>query len=161
METVSKFDTNTGIFKDFIEGIDYVFVPIGGGGLASGVGLYIKHASPSTKVIGVEPEGAASMKAAFAEGHPVTLENIDTFVDGAAVARAGNITCKVCREVLDDIVTVSDAGVCRSLLELYNAKGIVLELCKDMIAGKNVCCIISGGNNDVARIQDIQRRAQI
>ncbi|MCQ2167662.1 MAG: pyridoxal-phosphate dependent enzyme [Bacteroidales bacterium] len=112
------------------------------------------------------------MKAAFAEGHPVTLENIDTFVDGAAVARAGNITCKVCREVLDDIVTVSDAEVCRSLLELYNAKGIVLEpagapsvaaleLCKDMIAGKNVCCIISGGNNDVARIQDIQRRAQI
>lgn len=152
--------------------LDYVFVPIGGGGLASGVGLYIKHASPSTKIIGVEPEGAASMKAAIAEGHPVTLDNIDTFVDGAAVARAGNITFRLCREVLDDIVTVSDAEVCRTLLDLYNAKGIVLEpagalsvaaleLCKDMIAGKNVCCILSGSNNDVARIQDIQRRAGI
>lgn len=152
--------------------LDYVFVPIGGGGLASGTCLYIKHASPSTKVIGVEPAGAASMKAAFAEGHPVTLEHIDTFVDGAAVARAGNITYKVCRELLDDIVVVPEGEVCKAMLYLYNAKGIVLEpagalsvaaleLCKDMIAGKNVCCILSGSNNDVARIPDIQRRAEI
>ena len=112
------------------------------------------------------------MKAAFAEGHPVTLEHIDTFVDGAAVARAGNITFKVCRELLDDIVVVPEGEVCKAMLYLYNAKGIVLEpagalsvaaleLCKDMIAGKNVCCILSGSNNDVARIPDIQRRAEI
>lgn len=152
--------------------LDYVFVPIGGGGLAAGAGLYIKHASPSTKVIGVEPAGAASMKAAFAEGHPVTLEHIDTFVDGCAVARAGNITYKVCREVLDDIVVVPESEVCKAMLDLYNSKGIVLEpagalslaaleLCKERIAGSNVCCILSGSNNDVARIADIQRRAAI
>lgn len=151
--------------------LDYVFVPIGGGGLASGTGLYFKHASPSTKVIGVEPAGAASMKTAFAEGHPVTLENIDTFVDGAAVARAGNITYKTCREVLDDIIVVPESEVCKAMLDLYNSKGIVLEpagalsvaaleQCKEMIAGKNVCCILSGSNNDVARMPEIQRRAQ-
>lgn len=150
--------------------LDYVFVPIGGGGLASGVGLYFKHASPTTKIIGVEPAGAASMKAAFAEGHPVTLENIDTFVDGAAVARAGNTTYKVCREVLDDIVTVPEGEVCKTMLGFYNKKGIVLEpagalsvaaleQCKEMIEGKNVCCILSGSNNDVARMAEIQRRA--
>ena len=150
--------------------LDYVFVPIGGGGLAAGVGLYIKYASPSTKVIGVEPAGAASMKAAFAEGHPVTLEHIDTFVDGCAVARVGDVTYKVCREVLDDIIAVPESDVSRTMLELYNSKGIVvepagalsvaaLELCSGMIAGKNVCCILSGSNNDVARINDIQRRA--
>ena len=111
------------------------------------------------------------MKAAFAEGHPVTLENIDTFVDGAAVARAGNITYKVCREVLDDIITVPESEVCRAMLKIYNAKGIVLEpagaltlavleSCREMIAGKTVCCILSGSNNDVARIPEIQRRAE-
>lgn len=151
--------------------LDYVFVPIGGGGLASGVGLYFKHASPTTKVIGVEPSGAASMKAAFAEGHPVTLEHIDTFVDGAAVARAGNITYKVCRQVLDDIIVVPESDVCRAMLDIYNSKGIVLEpagalslaaldFCREMIAGRNVCCILSGSNNDAARIAEIQRRAE-
>lgn len=150
--------------------LDYIFVPIGGGGLASGVGLYIKHASPETKVIGVEPAGAASMTAAFAAGHPVDIERMDTFVDGAAVARAGNITYKVCREVVDDIILVPESEVCKTLLYLYNTKGIVLEpsgalsvaaleLCKEMIAGKNVCCVLSGSNNDIARIAEIQRRA--
>ena len=134
--------------------LDYIFVPIGGGGLASGIGLYIKHASPETKVIGVEPAGAASMTAAFAAGHPVDIERMDTFVDGAAVARAGNITYKVCREVVDDIILVPESEVCKALLYLYNSKGIVLEpsgalsvaaleLCKEMIAGKNVCCVLS------------------
>ncbi len=151
--------------------LDYVFVPIGGGGLASGVGLYFKHASPSTRIIGVEPAGAASMKAAFAEGHPVSLENIDTFVDGAAVARAGNITYKICREVLDDIVIVPEREVCRTMLDMYNSKGIVLEpagaltvaaleSCREMIAGKNICCILSGSNNDISRMEEIQRRAK-
>lgn len=156
--------------KDKGVDLDYVFVPIGGGGLASGVGLYFKNASPSTRIIGVEPAGAASMKAALAEGHPVTLEQIDTFVDGAAVARAGNITYKVCSEVLDGIITVPEGLVCKAMLELYNSKGTVLEpagaltvaaleLCKETIAGKNVCCILSGSNNDVARMAEIQRRA--
>lgn len=151
--------------------LDYVFVPIGGGGLASGVGTCFKAKSPNTKVIGVEPAGAASMKAAFAAGGPVTLEEMDTFVDGAAVKRAGDLTYRVCREVLDDIVTVPEGAVCTALLEMYNRKAIVLEpagalsvaalrFCKDIIKGKNVCCILSGSNNDVVRISEIIRRSK-
>ena len=150
---------------------DYVFVPIGGGGLASGVGTYVKGRSPQTKVIGVEPQGAASMKAALAAGGPVTLETMDTFVDGAAVRRAGDITYQICSNVLDDIVTVPEGAVCTTMLEMYNRSGIVLEpagalsvaalrFCTDMIRGKNVCCILSGSNNDVVRIVDIQKRSQ-
>lgn len=150
---------------------DYVFVPIGGGGLASGVGTYIKACSPGTKVIGVEPQGAASMKAALAAGGPVTLGEMDTFVDGAAVRRVGDLTYQICSRVLDDIVTVPEGAVCTTMLEMYNRNGIVLEpagalsitalrFCPDMIRGKNVCCILSGSNNDVYRIADIQKRSQ-
>ena len=148
--------------------LDYVFVPIGGGGLASGVGTYIKGCSPHTKVIGVEPEGAASMKAAFQNGTPVTLPEMNTFVDGAAVRRAGGLTYEICREVLDDLVSVPEGAVCTSMLHIYNSNGIVLEpagalsisalrFCQDKIRGKNICCVISGGNNDVARMPEIQR----
>lgn len=150
--------------------LDYVFVPIGGGGIASGVSMYFKHANPSTKIIGVEPAGAASMTEAFKQGHPVTLEKMDTFVDGAAVARAGDITYKICREHLDGLITVDESEVCKAMLKLYNVKGIVLEpagalsvaaleSCREMIAGKTVCCILSGSNNDIARIEEIMRRA--
>ena len=150
--------------------LDYVFVPIGGGGLASGVATYLKGKSPSVKVIGVEPEGAACMKAAIAAGGPVTLEQIDTFVDGAAVGRAGDITYRICSELLDDVLTVPEGAVCTAMLEMYNRNGMVLEpagalsvtalrFCKDMIMGKNVCCILSGSNNDVVRISDIMRRS--
>ena len=82
--------------------IDYLFVPVGGGGLASGVGTYFKTYSPKTKIIGLEPEGAPSMVEAFKAGHPVTLEKIDRFVDGAAVKRTGDLTFSICREMLDD-----------------------------------------------------------
>lgn len=151
--------------------LDYVFVPIGGGGLASGTGIWLKEKSPATKVIGVEPAGAASMKAAFEAGGPVSLETMDTFVDGAAVRRVGDMTYQVCREVLDDIVVIPEGAVCTSMLEMYNRSGIVLEpagaltvsalrFCKDQIRGKNVCCILSGSNNDVIRISEIQRRSK-
>lgn len=151
--------------------LDYVFVPIGGGGLASGVGTYIKSKLPSAKVIGVEPEGAASMKAALAAGGPVTLESMDTFVDGAAVRRAGDITHKICSELLDDIVVVPEGAVCTAMLEMYNRSGIVLEpagaltvaalrFCPELIRGRNVCCILSGSNNDVFRMSEIQRRSK-
>ena len=82
--------------------IDYLFVPVGGGGLGSGIGTYFKTYSPKTKIIGLEPEGAPSMSEAFKAGQPVTLENIDRFVDGAAVKRIGDITFSICNEVLDD-----------------------------------------------------------
>jgi threonine dehydratase len=81
--------------------IDYLFVPVGGGGLSAGVGSYLKTYSPKTKIIGLEPEGAPSMFEALKAGEPVTLGDIDRFVDGAAVKRVGEITFSVCKDVLD------------------------------------------------------------
>lgn len=150
--------------------IDYVFVPIGGGGLASGVGAYFKEASPLTKIIGVEPAGAASMKQAFQTGYPVTLEQIDNFVDGAAVKRAGDICFKICRDVLDDIQTVAEGHVCSVILKLYNEDAIVaepagalsiaaLDAYAEEIKGKKIVCIISGSNNDIDRMPEIKERS--
>ena len=151
---------------------DYVFVTIGGGGLAAGVGSYVKAISPQTKVIGVEPEGAPSMKEAFRQGEPVTLQEIDKFVDGAAVKRAGGLTYGMLSGMLDDIVLVPEGKVCTSILELYNEHAIVVEPAgalpvaaldfkNEEIAGKNVVCIVSGGNNDIDRMQEIKERSLI
>ena len=150
--------------------IDYLLIPVGGGGLASGVGYYFKTLSPGTKIIGVEPVGAPSMSEAFKTGHPVTLEEIDPFVDGAAVKRAGDITYAICKEVLDAIHLVSEGKVCSTILKLYNEDAIVAEPAGALaisalddyaseIKGKNVVCIISGGNNDIDRMQEIKERS--
>jgi threonine dehydratase len=150
--------------------IDYLFVPIGGGGLASGIGSYFKKMSPRTKIIGVEPAGAASMKAAIERGSPVELADIDTFVDGAAVRKAGVLTHEICAEVLDDIVTVPEGKICTTILELYNLNAIVaepagalsiaaLDSYADHIKGKNVVCIVSGSNNDISRTEEIRERS--
>lgn len=150
--------------------IDYLFLPVGGGGLASGVGSYFKIFSPGTKIIGVEPAGAPSMSEAFKAGHPVTLENIDHFVDGASVSRAGDITYKICKEVLNEMHLEPEGKVCTTILQLYNEDAIVAEPAgalsitalddyKDIIKGKNVVCIISGGNNDIDRMQEMKERS--
>lgn len=150
--------------------IDYIFIPIGGGGLAAGIGAYFKENSPSTKIIGVEPAGAASMRAALAEGGPVELDAIDKFVDGAAVRKVGKLTHAVCREVLDDIVVVPEGKVCTTILELYNLNAIVaepagalsiaaLDFYADRIKGKTVVCIVSGNNNDISRTEEIRERS--
>ncbi|GED14156.1 threonine ammonia-lyase IlvA [Aneurinibacillus migulanus] len=160
------------IMDDMTEDIDYVFVGIGGGGLASGVGTYMKSISPSTKVIGVEPEGAPCMKQALAQNKPVILTNIDKFVDGAAVKQAGALTMDICGQVLDDIILVPEGKVCTTILNLYNQNAIVaepagalsiaaLDLYKEQIRGKNVVCVISGGNNDIDRMQEIKERSLI
>jgi len=150
--------------------IDHLFVPIGGGGLASGVGTYFKEHSPSTKIIGLEPEGAPSMLEAFKAGHPVTLNSIDRFVDGAAVKRTGDITFPICKKVLDDIHLVPEGKVCSVILKLYNEDAIVVEpagalsiACLDNYAkeiqGKTVVCIVSGSNNDIDRMPEIKERS--
>ena len=150
--------------------IDYVFVPVGGGGLAAGIGAYFKTCSPHTKIIGVEPEGAASMKAAMKAGHPVTLEHIDNFVDGAAVKRVGDISFEICRDVLDEIQLVAEGKVCTTILELYNKDAIVVEPAGALsiaalennaaeIKGKKVVCIVSGSNNDIDRMPEIKERS--
>ncbi len=150
--------------------IDYVFIPVGGGGLAAGVGSYFKTYSPKTKIIGVEPEGAPSMYEALKASRPVTLDNIDRFVDGAAVKRVGDISFDICKEVLDDMHLVPEGKVCSSILKLYNEDAIVVEPAgalsiavlddyAEEIKGKTVVCIVSGSNNDIDRMQEIKERS--
>ncbi|MGL5682522.1 MAG: threonine ammonia-lyase [Marinifilaceae bacterium] len=150
--------------------VDYLFIPIGGGGLAAGVGSFYKQMSPGTKIIGVEPAGAAGMKHAFAMGKPAALDHIDKFVDGAAVKLVGNHTYNVCKEVVDEICTVPEGKVCSTILQLYNRDAIVVEPAgalsiaaldqyRDEIAGKKVVCIVSGSNNDITRMEDIKERS--
>ena len=150
--------------------IDYVFIPVGGGGLSAGVGAYIKRHSPKTKIIGLEPEGAPSMLEALKAGHPVTLDSIERFVDGAAVKRVGDLTFSICKEVLDDMRLVPEGKICTTILRLYNEDAIVVEPAGAMsiaaldefsseLKGKKVVCIVSGSNNDIDRMQEIKERS--
>lgn len=152
--------------------IDDLFVAIGGGGLLSGISTYTKSVSPKTEIVGVEPSGAASMKAAFDAGHPVDLEQLDKFVDGAAVQKVGELTYATCRANVDRLCQVPDGQVCNTILDLYSKTAIVaepagalsvaaLEANKDKIAGRTVVCVISGGNNDINRMQEIEERSLI
>ncbi|QMV42987.1 threonine ammonia-lyase IlvA [Cohnella cholangitidis] len=168
---------NATVGKEIIEGgipsIDLLFLTIGGGGLAAGVSTYIKAINPATRIIGVEPEGAPSMQRAIEENQVVTLREIDKFVDGAAVKRVGELTYAVCRDLLDEIVIVPEGRVCTTILELYNEHAIVAEpagaltvaalsaVDPEQLRGKNVVCIISGGNNDIDRMQEIKERSLI
>lgn len=160
------------IMNDIDEKLDYVFSSIGGGGLVSGVSSYIKNLSPSTQIIGVEPAGAASMKAAIANSGPIVLETIDKFVDGAAVKCAGKLTHQVVAKYVDDITLVPEGKVCTTILDLYNKHAIIaepagalsvaaLDSYKEQIKGKSVVCIISGGNNDIGRMQEIKEKSLI
>jgi len=157
------------IFED-LPSTDVVIMPIGGGGLASGVGSYLKHIKPEVKLIGVEPEGAPSMNQALKNGSPVTLDYIDRFVDGAAVKRVGNLTFEYCSELLDQMLLIPEGKICTTILKLYNEDAIVVEPAgalavaaldqlKDTIAGKTVVCIVSGGNNDIERMQEIKEKS--
>lgn len=158
------------IFRDADFKIDYLLFAIGGGGLASGVTTVFKQLSPATKLIGVEPVGSPTMHTAIQEGHVVTLPNIDKFVDGAAVKRAGEATFEVCRKNLDDILLVPEGKVCSTILQLYNEEAIVVEPAgaltvaaldqiKDQIKGKDVVLLIGGGNNDITRTEEIKERS--
>ena len=152
--------------------IDYLFIPIGGGGLSSGVGSYFKQVSPETKIIGVEPLGAASMKLSFEKGEVTRFENMDKFVDGAAVATVGKLNFEICKEVLDDIIVVPEGKTCTVILQMYNDDAIVVEPSgalsiaaldqyREEIKGKTVVCIVSGGNNDITRMEEIKERSML
>ncbi|MEM9984838.1 MAG: threonine ammonia-lyase IlvA [Bacteroidota bacterium] len=158
------------ILADMHEPIDYVFVPIGGGGLSAGLGSYLKRVQPGIKIIGVEPAGAPAMYRSRQANHPVKLDKIDKFVDGAAVQQVGGHTFEVCQEALDEVVLVPEGKVCSTILELYNEEAIVaepagalalaaLDQFKAQIKGKNVVCVLSGGNNDIMRMEDIKERS--
>ncbi|AWM14248.1 threonine dehydratase [Flavobacterium sediminis] len=152
------------------EPIDYVFIPIGGGGLLSGVATYLKTVSPNTKIIGVEPLGAPSMKTAIEKGKNVALESIDKFVDGAAVKQVGSLTYAISKNLVDDIILVPEGKVCSTILRLYNEDAMVVEpagalsiaaldFYKEQIKGKTVVCIVSGSNNDILRTEEIKERS--
>jgi len=158
------------MLEQYSDPIDYLLLPVGGGGLASGVGQVFKALSPGTKIIGLEPEGAPAMHESFRQGQVVTLDSIDSFTDGAAVRQVGNLTYKICREVLDEVVLVPEGLICQTLLQLYNENAIVAEpagalalagavLLQQGLRGKTVAVVISGGNNDITRFPEIRERA--
>lgn len=155
---------------DELSNIDYLFVPIGGGGLCAGVSTYFKTYSPQTKIVGVEPAGAPSMKEALKEGKPVRLEKIQRFVDGAAVQKVGDLTFSICKDKLSDMLLVPEGKVSSTILQLYNEDAIVaepagalaiaaLEQYNGKLKGAKVVCVLSGGNNDIDRMQEIKERS--
>ncbi len=158
------------ILKDSDEPIDYLFMPVGGGGLASGVASVFNKMSPITKLIGVEPKGAPSLTVSLEKGENTTLTKIEKFVDGAAVKRIGELTFKFCKDLLDETDTICEGLICATILKVYNENALVvepagalsiaaLEQHKDQIKGKTVVCIVSGGNNDITRMEEMKERA--
>lgn len=158
------------ILNDCEDTIDFLFASIGGGGLMAGLSTYMKSVSPQTKMIGVEPLGAPSMKTSIESGAVTPLQEIDSFVDGAAVKVVGGKTYDILSELLDDTVVVPEGKVCTTILDLYNEHAIVaepagampiaaLDFYKEQIKGKTVICVVSGGNNDIGRMQEIKERS--
>ena len=158
------------MLDQYSKGFDYVLVPLGGGGLVSGMLTVFKKKSPGTKVIGIEPEGAASMKLALEKGKRISLENMDYFVDGAAVRQVGRLPFKICKEHLDQILVIPEGKICQTILEVYNKDGIVAEpagalaiaalnLMSDKIKNKSIGVLVCGGNNDIFRMPEIKERA--
>lgn len=158
------------ILNDAEKSIDYLFLPVGGGGLASGVGSVFNSLSPSTKIIGVEPKGAPSLTTSLKNGVNTTLQEIERFVDGAAVKRMGDITFELCKSFLFDVQLIDEGLICSTILKVYNENALVvepagalsiaaLENCKEQIKGKTVVCVVSGGNNDITRMEEMKERA--
>ncbi|MGJ3233768.1 threonine ammonia-lyase IlvA [Marivirga sp.] len=150
--------------------IDYLFLPVGGGGLSAGVSSVFKALSPQTKIIGVEPAGAPAMKTSIEKGENTALKHIEKFVDGAAVKKVGDLNFEICRQNLTEVITVEEGKVCDVILQLYNKDAIVaepagalsiaaLEQYAEEIEGKNVVCVLSGSNNDITRTEEIKERA--
>ena len=158
------------IFKELNDTIDYLFIPIGGGGLVSGFISVFKQLSPKTKIIGVEPTGAASMHESLKNNKLIKLKQIDTFVDGAAVKKSGKIAFDLCKKYLDGIILVPEGYICQTILDMYNNEGIIAEpagamslaslnFYKNKIKNKKILCLVCGGNNDITRMGIIKERA--
>ncbi len=158
------------MLEQYSEVLDVLLVPIGGGGLVSGVITVFKERSPQTKIIGVEPEGAPSMQKALASGKRIALKEMDGFVDGAAVRQVGKLPFEICKSHLDELLTVPEGKICQTILDLYNKEGIVaepagaiaiaaLDIISDQLKNKKVGVLVCGGNNDVFRMPEIQERA--
>jgi threonine dehydratase len=152
---------------------DVVVLPVGGGGLLAGCATWLREHAPGVRLVGVEPAGAADMAAALAAGHPVELAEIDTFVDGAAVRRAGDVTFPLVRDAGCELVTVPEGHVCTEMLDLYQVDGVIAEPAGALASaaltggavvvepGQTVVCLLSGGNNDVSRYAEVVERSLV
>ena len=160
------------LYDELGERLDVVVTGIGGGGLASGIASYLERRSPATRVIGVEPAGSPSMLESIRQGRVVSLDSIDTFVDGAAVKKVGEVTFEICRKLLERVVVVAEGKICTTVIELYQNEGIIAEPAgalavsalddlADEIRGTTTVCILSGGNNDILRYPEIMERSLV
>ena len=172
-ETIAGQGTVGKEIHDATQGkVQVVIVPVGGGGLASGVAGYLKERNPSVSVIGAEPAGSPSMHESLKQNHVVTLTELHTFVDGAAVRRVGDLTFELCKRYLDSVVVIPEGKICTTMIELYQNEGIICEPAGALsisalddvageIAGKTVVCVLSGGNNDILRYPEIMERSLV
>lgn len=169
------------VIKEVVEQLgkapDVVLVPVGGGGLLSGVAAWLRTHYPKTRIIGVEPQGAPCFQEAIKIGKPVMLENIDTFIDGAAVGQAGDITYQIVTQANPEFVSVPEGEVCTEMLSMYQIDGVIaepagalasaalktgpLDLDLGIKPGQSVVAILSGGNNDVSRYAEIVERSKV
>jgi threonine dehydratase len=159
------------IMKDLPD-VDVLVAPVGGGGLISGVSGYLKHVKPGVKTIGVDPAGAPKMVEARKAGYPKVLERIDSFIDGVAVKKIGDLTYELIEKHVDTVIATAEGKVCTTMIELYQNEGLITEpagalavaaldqLTEDIL-GKKVVCIISGGNNDISRYPEVIDRSLI
>ena len=152
--------------------VDIVLCAIGGGGLIAGVAAYLRAMKPEVVFIGVEPAGAPAMRDSLRAGHVVTLDRIDTFVDGAAVKTVGNLPFEICRTHVERVVTVAEGQICTTMIELYQNEGVIaepagalsvsgLDEVADQIRGRTAVCVLSGGNNDILRYPEIMERSLV
>ncbi|HVM04720.1 MAG TPA: threonine ammonia-lyase IlvA [Acidimicrobiales bacterium] len=150
--------------------LDTVVVPVGGGGLIAGIATWIRGHVPNVHIVGAEPAGAASMRAALDAGGPVTLDEVDTFVDGAAVGLVGSTTYPVVRDLVDEVVAVPEGAVCTEMIDLYQTEGIIAEPAGALASAAArsflsrapegpVVCVVSGGNNDLSRYAEVIERS--
>jgi len=156
---------------------DVMVLPVGGGGLLAGCGAWLRTKAPATRLVGVEPAGAACLIAALAAGHPVNLPSVDTFADGAAVGRAGDVTYPLIESIAPDMLALPEGQVCSEMLALYHTEGIIAEpagalatgalrrgphdVTLDVLPDQTVVCVVSGGNNDISRYSEIIERSLV